>query len=233
MAKARKVKGLKCGDAVRVNARKIIKVRLEEVLAWAPYVEDPVNIEQIHNLRIAAKRLRYTLEMFSFAFPNRLNDLIKEVKEIQEAIGEMRDADVMIKSVRATLANQAARREARLHEIATATARGSVPQRRARLRSAQSVAPTARNELSLYTLIAFKANESQAHYRHFLSTWRTMQSTDFPGRLRRFVGIETELEEQPPASEPEDQVVASEVVVVPDETGEAAPTAPHEASANA
>ena len=108
MAKARKIKGLKCGDSVLINARKIIDVRLDEMQSWAPYVEEPANIAEIHNLRIAAKRLRYTLEMFSFAFPSRLNDLIKEVKEIQEAIGLMRDADVMIEVVRASLARQAA-----------------------------------------------------------------------------------------------------------------------------
>lgn len=232
MAKARKVKGLKCGESVRVNARKIIEVRLAEVQSWAPYVEDHANIEEIHNLRIAAKRLRYTLEMFSFAFPNRLNDLIKEVKEIQEAIGEMRDADVMIAMVQASLASQATQREARLLEIATATERGTAPQRRARLRSAQSTGPTARNELALYTLVTLKADESAAHYQHFQATWRTMQATDFAGRLRRFVGIEPEadVEALPEPSAPEPAEQGDDVVIAPDEL---APATPGEASTGA
>jgi hypothetical protein len=233
LAKARKVKGLKCGESVRVNARKIIDVRLDEMQSWAPYVEDPANIEQIHNLRIAAKRLRYTLEMFSFAFPHRLNDLIKEVRGIQEAIGEMRDADVMIEMVRTTLAAQAAQREARLYEIATATGRGSAAQRRARLRSAQSVAPMARNELALFTLVALKSDESTAHYQRFVTHWRTMQATDFAGRLRRFVGIEAEAGEPPETGDTVSSEPAVDVLVAQDEPVDALTPVPGEASTGA
>ncbi|MEZ4568800.1 MAG: CHAD domain-containing protein [Thermomicrobiales bacterium] len=70
MAKATKVKGLGKKAPVVENAAEIISVRLDDMYQFAPYVEDPRNINEIHNLRIAAKRLRYTLEMFEFAFPS-------------------------------------------------------------------------------------------------------------------------------------------------------------------
>jgi hypothetical protein len=201
LAKARKVKGIKCGESVCHNARKIIEVRLDEMLSWGAYVDDPERIEEIHNLRIAAKRLRYTLEMFSFAFPSGLNSLIKEVKEIQEGIGEMRDADVMVATVRDLLERQGAQHDARLLEIATASQRGTVAQRRARLRSAQSIEKSARDELSLYTLIAFKADESGANYARFRAAWYIMEETDFAGRLRHFVGIEQPEDDSDAAAE--------------------------------
>lgn len=223
MAKARKVKGLKCSESVLLNARRIISVRLDEMMAWSLYVDEPDNIAEIHNLRISAKRLRYTLEMFSFAFPSGLNSLIKEVKEIQEAIGEMRDADVMSATVHSLLERESSQRDARLLKLATASERGTLAQRRARLRSAQSVDVMARNELALYTLIATKADESAACYARFRSAWHEMLATDFAGRLRRFTGIEQPAQTEPMVGAPsvdaagEDQVIVADVLLTLDD----------------
>ena len=218
MAKARKVKGIKCSESVLLNARRIIEVRLAEVMSWSIYVDTPDNIEEIHNLRIAAKRLRYTLEMFSFAFPSGLKSLINEVKEIQEAIGEMRDADVMSATVHDLLARRARERDERLVALAIGSERGTLAQRRARLRSAQSIETTARNELALYTLIGFKADESVASYRRFLTAWNEMLETDFAGRLRRFTGIEQSPDSEPDAlaNDEDDQLIASDLLLASD-----------------
>ena len=46
------------------NARRILAVRVAEFYSWEPIVDDDARIEQLHQLRISAKRLRYTLELF-------------------------------------------------------------------------------------------------------------------------------------------------------------------------
>lgn len=204
MVKAKRVKGIDCNESVVVNARKIIDVRLRELLSFGEHVGDPQKIEEIHNLRIAAKRLRYTLEMFRFAFPKELAELISEVKEIQEHIGDMRDADVMIERVNQILARENGARAERLQQIATATNRGTVSQRHLRIRSAASAPKAARDEVALYTLIAHRAGERDEAYGQFVTAWDRFEATDFAGRLRRTVGLETArvpVELQPEQSE--------------------------------
>ncbi|CAN5697892.1 hypothetical protein BH24CHL1_BH24CHL1_18490 [soil metagenome] len=191
MVKAKKVKGVDCKESVVINARKIVDVRLRELLSFGEYVGDPQKIDEIHNLRIAAKRLRYTLEMFRFAFPKELADLIGEVKKVQEHIGDMRDADVMIERVNEILARENAARAERLQQIATATSRGTVSQRHLRIRSAASAPKAARDEVALYTLIAHRAGERDEAYRQFVTAWERFEATDFAGRLRRMVGQES------------------------------------------
>jgi CHAD domain-containing protein len=47
-------------------------------------------------MRIAAKHLRYTLEVFNPLYEKALRKPIKIVKEIQELLGELHDCDVWI-----------------------------------------------------------------------------------------------------------------------------------------
>ena len=194
MAKARRVKGLDCDAPIVDNARRIIDVRLKELYSFAPYVGDPANVTELHDLRIAAKRLRYSLELFRFALPPALNALIDEVKTIQEHIGDMHDADVMIVRVIEVATSDALQRAARLHDIASAVGRGTVAQRHQRLRSAMTNRSTPRDEVALYTLVAHRADDRDRAYARFVSAWRAMEATDFPSRLRRCIGLLPALE---------------------------------------
>jgi hypothetical protein len=212
MAKASKVKGLSRSAPVVENAARIIDVRLDEMYQFAPYVEDPTRIEEIHNLRIAAKRLRYTLEMFRFAFPKDLKALINEVKAIQSAIGDMRDADIMVETVRGILEGRASARAARLMDIATSSERGTLAQRKQRVGEALSAPTALRDDVSYYTLIAHKSDASKRAYETFLGAWREMETTDFRGRLRRVIGLDA-TEPAGLASEPGEDIVTAEQVL--------------------
>ena len=194
MVKARPVKGIRCDAEVAESARLIIETRLEEMLSFAPWVDDMANIEEIHNLRIAAKRLRYSLELFRFALPSTAGGLIDEVKEIQEQIGTMRDADVMVARVTSLLADDAGLRTERLLEIATAGKRGTIAQRHQRLRSAMANKATPRDELAFLTLIAHRSDDRNRAYERFIAAWRRLAETDFAGRVRQCVGSASEPE---------------------------------------
>jgi hypothetical protein len=207
VAKARRVKGIDCDETVARNARRIIAVRLDELLSFSPYVDDPANVTELHDLRIAAKRLRYTLELFRFAFPSGLPNLIDEVKEIQEHIGAMHDADVMIERVVEQVSADATARTVRLIEIASAVERGTIAQRHQRIRSAMSNRSTPRDEVAYYTLIAHRADDRDRSYRAFHETWTELMRSDFPGRLRRMTGIDPALEPEPAAAEAEREAV--------------------------
>ncbi len=67
---------------------------LTKFLDYEAYIHDPAAISELHAMRIAAKRLRYTLEIFSSLYPNELKNYIQAVKTTQEMLGEIHDCDV-------------------------------------------------------------------------------------------------------------------------------------------
>lgn len=83
-------------EAVFERARDTVRARVQEVVSFADEARDPTHTEQAHALRIAAKRLRYTLEVFAPAFDGALRPYIQIVKRLQTVLGEVHDCDVWI-----------------------------------------------------------------------------------------------------------------------------------------
>src|SRR5436853_7155882 len=106
MAKARPITGLDPQAPTGKNARIIAKVRLEDLYSWESYVDNPFYIRELHNLRIAAKRLRYTLEVFEDVLPAASQAIVKELERVQEELGALHDSDVMIALLRLCLGSQ-------------------------------------------------------------------------------------------------------------------------------
>ena len=96
MSRAWRVKGIHPEKPVAENARKILAVRIGELYSFTPIVEDATAIEALHDLRISAKRLRYTLELFRPVFGPAGERQIERVRAIQEILGQLHDADVRI-----------------------------------------------------------------------------------------------------------------------------------------
>ena len=94
--KARKVKKLEPEGTLAENAARIVKVRLQELQSFAPEALDPEESEMQHDMRIAAKRLRYVLEATAFCFGRPGSTARGRAKEIQDLLGEVHDADVML-----------------------------------------------------------------------------------------------------------------------------------------
>jgi CHAD domain-containing protein len=97
MAKARDVPGLRCEDPFGTTAARVVSVRVEELLEHADGVLDVGEIERLHDMRVASRRLRAAMEVFEPCFPRkRFRAALKEVKAIADALGERRDRDVSI-----------------------------------------------------------------------------------------------------------------------------------------
>lgn len=95
MAKALPVFAVSPHGLLAENAPLILHTRLEELYRFAPFIADPTRKDDLHNMRIAAKRLRYTLEIFAPCFTGKEYQwLSNQVKSVQEQIGEIHDADV-------------------------------------------------------------------------------------------------------------------------------------------
>ena len=61
--KARPVDDLDGAEPLAANVARILAVRIDELRSFVPAAFDPANVVALHDLRIAAKRLRYVLEV--------------------------------------------------------------------------------------------------------------------------------------------------------------------------
>jgi CHAD domain-containing protein len=102
--KARKVKGLDPDTPLADNARRIVRTRLDEIHRFVPKALDPARVEDLHDMRIAAKRLRYVLEVTAHCFGPYADTARKRTKELQDVIGEIHDCDVLLPRVDELLA---------------------------------------------------------------------------------------------------------------------------------
>ena len=97
MAKARDIPGVVPGASFREAAASAVEVRAEEVFAFRDRALDTTDIEGVHDMRVATRRLRAAMEIFAVCFPKRQHRrALKEVKALADALGERRDPDVMI-----------------------------------------------------------------------------------------------------------------------------------------
>ena len=100
MAKARRIPGLEPDTRFGDAAALAIEVRAAEVFAHAEGVLDIGDIEHVHDMRVATRRLRAALEVFAACFPSKEHqELLKEVKRLADALGERRDPDVAIEEL--------------------------------------------------------------------------------------------------------------------------------------
>ena len=97
--KARRVKKLEPGESLAENAARIVVVRLDEMRSLAPKALRPECVKQQHDMRIAAKRLRYVLEATELCFGRTGEVARRRARELQGVLGELHDCDVMLPRV--------------------------------------------------------------------------------------------------------------------------------------
>jgi len=73
-----------------------ISLRLEDMLAYETYVSQPERMEELHAMRIASKRLRYTMEAFDPLYPGDFKQSLKTVRKVQTMLGDIHDCDVWV-----------------------------------------------------------------------------------------------------------------------------------------
>jgi CHAD domain-containing protein len=97
MAKAREIPGLTTDLPYGEVAARVLEVRCQELVDHSENVLDMDDIEGVHAMRVATRRLRAAIEIFRPCFPKREGGrVLKEVKALADALGERRDRDVAI-----------------------------------------------------------------------------------------------------------------------------------------
>jgi CHAD domain-containing protein len=83
--------------------------RLALLLSYGPWVHNPDAVAEHHATRIAAKKLRYTMEVYAPVYMRGLKKPLARVKKIQEVLGDLHDCDVWIDTVTLMLLEERSR----------------------------------------------------------------------------------------------------------------------------
>jgi hypothetical protein len=175
--KARKVKGLEPRAPLADNAERIVLVRLDELWSFTPRALDPDEVVALHDMRIAAKRLRYVLEVTAdTCFGPYATTALKRIKDLQDLLGEIHDCDVQLPRVLA--------REAELRAADAAEVRA-----RAKVRADDLEPRLARRTTSatawrgLGTLAVYLQARRDLLFGRFLELWVGLERDGFRARL--------------------------------------------------
>lgn len=80
----------------RETGRDLILASLNDLLDRGTRIYEPFNSKALHKLRLAAKHLRYAIELFAQCWDGSLDEYAKEMAGLQSHLGEVHDADAWI-----------------------------------------------------------------------------------------------------------------------------------------
>jgi hypothetical protein len=175
--KARRVKGLDPAATLADNAERIVRTRLDELYSFTPQALNPKKVKALHDMRIAAKRLRYILEVTAFCFGPYAGTALKRAKELQDLLGEIHDCDEMLPRVRAAV------RELHNDDVDRLVALPGddddvPPELAAKVKHADAYG-------GLEVLAVWLESRRMLLFERFLDRWKTLERNDFRGRLER------------------------------------------------
>jgi hypothetical protein len=173
--KARKVKGLDPAAPLADNAERIVRTRLDELCGFMPRAADPRQVTALHDMRIAAKRLRYLLEVTAPCFGDYAETSMRHVKALQDLLGEIHDCDVQAPEAAAVL------EELISGDAAVLAARHP----RAQELPARAVrrAPHARDYAGVVALLVHLRARRELLFGAFLAQWADLERRGFRARL--------------------------------------------------
>ena len=162
MAKAWKVKEIRKQRSYRHNAQIILAVKIKEVYSWAESIRNPDNIDELHNLRISVKRLRYSMELFVINCGEAFKNLLKVLEDLQHLLGEIHDCDVI---------------ETVLTDY---------------LQALPDIGDSAADVIGINALVLHYRDMRAAKYEAFLQQWIALEEADFKGQLLAIITDENQ-----------------------------------------
>ncbi len=193
MAKARPITGLDPQAPTGMNARIIAKVRLEDLYSWESYVDNPYNIRELHNMRIAAKRLRYTFEVFEDELPVACKPIVEELVKIQDELGTLHDTDVMIALLRLCLGRQDT---ASIVDYEQSSAKAELKKEKPLVAPElvavlldPAVSPSTEERYGLELFLQYQEQLRNMQYNAFRQHWYALQARDFRREIMEILEI--------------------------------------------
>ena len=136
--------------------REVVGDGSRDLLELGASLYEPFNIEGLHEMRIAAKRLRYAVELFTACWGASIAPYAEEIAAMQGFLGEVHDCDVWIEGLG----------------------------KRLRLGTEKSGATNESDYQTAVWLLSEFVKKRTKEYRSALKLWSEWQSNDFAERMR-------------------------------------------------
>ncbi len=162
--KAKKVKGLDPDAPLEEGLRRIVRTRNQELHGFVPAVLDPGASRALHDMRIAAKRLRYVLELAEPVIRDDAAAGAKRARRLQDVLGEIHDCDEAAPRIMATIERLRDEDAAAIRATAARDGGDVGP-------DSVREAPHRRKYAGLESLLAYTHARREALYSRFLETW--------------------------------------------------------------
>lgn len=140
----------------RELARSTTLDRLRELEKLSPSLYQPLKAKPLHKMRIAAKRLRYALELFGPCWNGSLSGFANQVAKLQTDLGELHDCDLWLERFGSRLARNTSKKGEDISE----------PER-----------------LAMIWLIGHLTKKRARHFRAALTRWHEWQAKGFVPQL--------------------------------------------------
>lgn len=198
----RSAERLSCRDA----GREVITERFRELQDLSASLYKPHKIRPLHEMRIAAKRLRYAIELFAPCWNEPLASSAKEIAKMQTSLGELHDCDVWIAEI-GTMLRETERE---------ATGSAGAPHNKninhaSSTNDAGSDEAMARNRSAAIWLLDYFIKERTQHFRDALARWHEWETANFQARLGALLQNEMSANDFTPAALTPAEAVAADI----------------------
>jgi exopolyphosphatase/guanosine-5'-triphosphate,3'-diphosphate pyrophosphatase len=184
MARSKPIQGLDAHELTRHNLPQIFSVRIAELWAFARHLPYPERVHELHDMRIAAKRLRYCFEFFAPCLGPRLKQPLEQFKKLQDYLGEIHDSDVWMDYLRGELSRAFAGLERKRRKLQPHVGADYALGRKAEDLAAElSEGPA----VGLLRMINEVVERRSRLYGELVAFWGEVERRDLRGELLRIV----------------------------------------------
>jgi CHAD domain-containing protein len=89
--------GIAADDALEAAGRRVLRMHLLRMLEQEPRVREENDVEALHKMRVATRRMRAAWRVFNGAYDPRLQRrYVRELRAVAGALGRVRDLDVQL-----------------------------------------------------------------------------------------------------------------------------------------
>lgn len=184
MAKAELIQNLTPRMPVRESLPEMFAVRISELWSWAEHMPFPDRVRELHDMRIAAKRLRYLFEFLQPCFNDDFKKNLKRFKKLQDYLGEIHDCDVWVDYLRSQVKD--AFRELNAQRKSLNQFVGADPD----LKTAAGEFSSSLAQGPIHGLLMMLedvVDRREVLYKELLEYWTELEASDFRGELSRLV----------------------------------------------
>lgn len=147
----------KSGASYKIFARTTLMKRLKELEKLSTSLYEPQKVNPLHEMRIAAKRLRYALDLFAHCWGDSLGVFSRQVAKLQSSLGELHDCDIWIEHFGKRLT-------------------------RVKTKPGEQATPQDERDAMIWLLSHFSKLRTK-HFRTALARWQEWEEKDFCNRL--------------------------------------------------